>query len=136
MAMAVFIFVFNHRISSFGNLLYQHCSVVTVWLFVVHHRKSWFLHFSSSLILKLLLFWKKSWILLNYLQTLWNYQSSLLKASWPGSMSNFKSKPTSIAMVYVWWCFDVPAIVQGGKNNKYARHPQPRPRLHRVWHII
>ena len=31
-------------------------------------------------------------------------------------------------------CFDVPAILQGRKNNRCTRHPQPRPSLHQVWH--
>ena len=46
--------------------------------------------------------------------------------SWPGSMSNFKSKPTSIAKVYVQW----------GRIADSSRHPQPRPSLHQVWYII
>lgn len=41
-------------------------------------------------------------------------------------MSNFKSKPTSIAKVYVWW----------GRIADSSRHPQPRPSLHQVWCII
>ena len=40
-------------------------------------------------------------------------------------MSNFKSKPTSIAKVYVRW----------GRIADSSRHPQPRPSLHQVWHI-
>ena len=31
-------------------------------------------------------------------------------------------------------CFDVPAILQGRKNNRCTRHPLPRPSLHQVWH--
>lgn len=40
-------------------------------------------------------------------------------------MSNFKSKPTSIAKVYFRW----------GRIADSSRHPQPRPSLHQVWHI-
>ena len=51
-------FVFTHRISSFGNLLYQHCpwSVVTVWWFVLHRGKAGFFifrgHFKAVTVLE------------------------------------------------------------------------------------
>ena len=61
----VFIFVFNHRISSFGNLLYQHCpwSVVTVWWFVLHRGKAGFFifrgHFKAVTVLEKVLNFEK-----------------------------------------------------------------------------
>ena len=57
--------VFNHRISSFGNLLYQHCSwsVVTVWWFVLHHGKAGFFilrgHFKAVTVLEKVLNFEK-----------------------------------------------------------------------------
>ena len=65
----VFIFVFNHRISSFGNIAHDQWSQYGGLYFIVEKLVSSFF----EVILKLLLFWKKSWILQNYSQTLWNY---------------------------------------------------------------